>query len=168
MSSEKRICIRALKFASTRDTFTIQQLFDHLELTDEQKWRFAVQVSNKEIFYHSRTQYLREYQEGKKIDLSMSVEDEFRLLEYTELSEARTSSRQATIFASAALIVSIIATISSIWFSYQTSNSEINYPSDVKEQLTKISDAAVNLMEELRRENSSNKSIQPTAKASAD
>lgn len=98
MTTDRVMYIDALKFASERDTFTIQQLFDHLQPSDDQKHRLAVQVSNKEIFFHARVNYFQEYQKGKDINLSMSVEDEFRLLEYTELSEARASSRQATLF----------------------------------------------------------------------
>ena len=40
----------------------------------------------------------------------MTVEDKFRLLEYKELKEARASSKTATWFATAALIISILAT----------------------------------------------------------
>jgi hypothetical protein len=168
MNKEQGIYIRALKFASNRDTFTIQQLFEHVELNDEQQWRLAVQISNKEIFYHSRMHYLQEWQKGEVIDLSMSVEDEFRLLEYTELSEARASSKRATVFATAALIVSVVATISSTWFSYQSSNSEINYPFDINKNLNTLLSTTNYMAGELCREHPTNQSTQATAKASAD
>ena len=113
MRSKKGIYIRALEFASERDTFTIQELSKALKLTDEQKYRMATQVWEKEIFHHNRSNYMGEYEE-KEINLSMSVEDEFRLLEYIELHEARASSKHATYFATAALIVSIIATVFSM------------------------------------------------------
>jgi hypothetical protein len=73
----------------------------------------ATQVWEKEIFHQNHSNYMGYYKQ-EKINLSMSVEDEFRLLEYIELHEARASAKQATYFATAALIVSIIATVSSM------------------------------------------------------
>ena len=159
MNTERTIYIEALKYASERDSFTIQELFERLQLSEDQKHRLAVQISNKEIFFHTHVNYLKSYREGKNISLSMSVEDEFRLLEYTELIETRASSKQATYFATAALAISIVATISSVVFSYSSSKSEINYPVDLKAEIKNISKETRNLVEELRRENSSNKKI---------
>ncbi len=151
MNTERTIYVEALKYASERDSFTIQELFERLQPSENQKHRLAVQISNKEIFFHTHVNFWKGYQEGKEIGLSMSVEDEFRLLEYTELIEARVSSKQATYFATAALVISIVATISSIAFSYISSTSEINYPADLKAEIKNISSETRNIVEELRR-----------------
>ena len=72
------------------------------------------QISRGEIFF-SRNGNIAGWQ--SKDSLIMTVEDEFRLLEYTELQEARASSRSATLFAAWALGISILSTLASIGFS---------------------------------------------------
>jgi len=188
MSSDQGIYIRALKFGANRETFTIEQLTENLGLTEQQQFRLVVQISNKEIFFHNRSSYIHEFRKGKEVELSLSVEDEFRLLEYTELREARKASRQATYFATAALVVSVIATVSSIGFSYKSSVSDINIPTGKKnieaiveelkkstasneimrKKITHIETLTVTTVDELTQNATSDKSVQPTAKAAAD
>jgi hypothetical protein len=161
------IYIRALIFASERDSFTIQQLSEHLQLTKKQEFRLVIQIGKQEIFYHplNRVNYVPEYNKGREIPLSMSVEDEFRLLEYTELKEARESSNKATKLATRALIVSIIAAASSIFFSYQNSIAEMNYPTDVKDQIINISSEVTRILElSVSEKKSTNKKNQQTLK----
>lgn len=141
MSERQDIYIKAIMYGSQRDTFTIQDITEHLDLTKEQEFRLAFQIKNKEIFYHDRSNYLEGYDQGESINLSLSVEDEFRLLEYIELKEARASSKQATWFASAALVVSILTAFLSTYFSYKSLNSEINYPETVKEDIREIKES---------------------------
>jgi hypothetical protein len=155
------IYIRALIFASERDSFTIQQLSEHLHLTEEQEQRLAMQVNNREIFYHSKMdkRYFSSYKKEES-PLSMSVEDEFRLLEYTELKEARASSNKATWFASAALIVSIFSA-----FYNQPLKVETNYPTDVKDQIINISSGVTRILElSVSEKEATNKKNQQTPK----
>lgn len=160
MSSDQGIYIRALKFGASRETFTIQQLTESLGLTEQQEFRLLVQISNKEIFFHNRSNYIREFREGKEVELSLSVEDEFRLLEYTELKEARKASRQATYFATAALFVSLIATVSSISFSYKSSISDINIPTGIEKKIAGIENNAELMVEALNENVGQNDSFQ--------
>jgi hypothetical protein len=162
MSSDQGIYIRALKFGASKETFTIQQLTENLGLTEQQEFRLVVQISNKEIFFHNRSNYIREFREGKEVELSLSVEDEFRLLEYTELKEARKASRQATYFATAALIVSVIATISSIGFSYKSSISDINIPTEIEQKIAGIEENAELMVKALSELSGQNASTQRT------
>ncbi len=160
------IYIRALIFASEKDSFTIQQLSEHLHLTDIQEQRLAMQVNNREIFIHSKMnqRYLSSYNEEKS-SLNMSVQDEFRLLEYTELKEARASSNKAIRVATTALIVSIIAAASSIFFSYHNSIAEKNYPTDVKDHITNISSRVTRILElSVSDKEATNKKNQQTPK----
>jgi hypothetical protein len=160
MSSDQGIYIHALKFGASRETFTIQQLTENLGLTEQQEFRLVVQISNKEIFFHNRSNYIREFREGKEVELSLSVEDEFRLLEYTELKEARKASRQATYFATAALVVSVVATVSSIGFSYKSSISDINIPTEIEQKIAGIEENAELMVEALSERSGQNESFQ--------
>ncbi len=102
-SSKPGIYIQALQFASSRETLIIQELSNHLELTPQQERLLASQVHKEDIFHVNNINYLNDYENDvkeEKMELSMSVEDEFRLLEYTELKEARESSKRATWFLS--------------------------------------------------------------------
>ncbi len=155
------IYIRALIFASERDSFTIEELSKHLQFSKEQKDRLIVQIKKREIFYYSLNKALYD----SELPLNMSAEDEFRLLEYTELKEARASSNKAIWFATAALLVSIIATISSIFFSYQNLIAEMNYPTDVKDHITNISSGVTRILElSVSEKESTNKKNQQTLK----
>ena len=159
MSSDQGIYIRALKFGANRETFTIEQLTENLGLTEQQQFRLVVQISNKEIFFHNRSSYIHEFRKGKEVELSLSVEDEFRLLEYTELREARKASRQATYFATAALVVSVIATVSSIGFSYKSSVSDINIPTGIEQKIVGIEETAELSVEALNERDDQNSSF---------
>ena len=64
---------------------------------------------------------------GKKFNHTITLETKcfidmdayFKLVEYTELKEARRSSKIATYFAIAAIVISIVAMVISIYFSYK-------------------------------------------------
>lgn len=160
MSSDEGIYIRALKFGASRETFTIQQLTENLGLTEQQQFRLVVQISNNEIFFHNRSNYIHEFRKGKEVELSLSVEDEFRLLEYIELKEARKASRQATYFATAALVVSVIATVFSIGFSYKSSISDVNIPTVIEQKIAGIEENAELIVEALNERSGQNTSFQ--------
>lgn len=72
------------------------------------------------------------YREQK---MSLTVESTFRLIEHEEFQSANINSRNATLFASAALSVSIIAAVASIYFSMKQLNTATIINQD---QLTSI------------------------------
>ena len=71
----------------------------------------------------------------KGLKFSLTVESTFRLIEYEEFKSANRSSRIATGFATAALIVSIVATGFSIYFSNKQLNASTKIDQD---QLNRI------------------------------
>jgi len=79
---------------------------------------------------------------GGKIFLTF--EDRFRLLEHEELKSANSSSRTATYFASAALVVSIISTSLSVYFFSKQQNSEIKLEEAQVQRLLTIKDTNTN------------------------
>lgn len=70
--------------------------------------------------------------------LFMQMEAYFKLLEYVELTEARKSSISATRFASAAIVISILSMIASIYYS----NLQLATP-------TKINEAQLEIIKQL-------------------
>lgn len=74
--------------------------------------------------------------EGLKF--SLSFESTFRLIEYKEFKSANKSSRIATIFATAALVVSIFAAFASIYFSNKQLNTPTTISSDQLDKITKL------------------------------
>ena len=125
MSALKDHYIRALEYAESRSSFTLEELATAIELTPPQKAQLALQIHQNQIFNQNASDYINNY-EKRAIDLHFSIEDKFRLLNYVSLQEARNSSRSATWFAVAALSVSIISLIISACLSYMQLNSPIN------------------------------------------
>ena len=125
MEGKNNIYIKALKYGTKHETFSLNDLTESLNLTNEQKTRLSLQISQRVIFHFDST---RSYYRPDTDTLSMSVEDTFRLLEYTELKEARRSSKVATYFASAALVISIISTLASIYYSHKSMEAKTVIP----------------------------------------
>ncbi|RTL30013.1 MAG: hypothetical protein EKK49_13880 [Rhodocyclaceae bacterium] len=134
MSAEKDHYIRALEYAESRSSFTLEALTTAIGLTPEQKAQLALQIHQGQIFNQKAPDYINNY-ETQAIDLHFSVEDKFRLLNYVALQEARSSSRSATWFAGLALVVSIISFIISSCLSYMQLNSPINIPAELVEKI---------------------------------
>jgi hypothetical protein len=134
MSALKDHYIRALEYAESRSTFTLEELATAIGLTPEQKAQLALQIHQNQIFNQNANDYINNY-EKRAIDLHFSVEDKFRLLNYVALQEARSSSKSATLFAGAALVVSIISLI----FTYVQLNSPINIPTEFVEKIDVLS-----------------------------
>jgi hypothetical protein len=130
--------IRALEYAESRTTFTLEQLASELHLSDVHKGQLALQIHQNQIFNQNASDYINNYKE-RPIDLHFSVEDKFRLLNYVELQEARKSSRSATYFAVVALLVSIISLIFSACISIIQLNSPINIPLEFIEKIDGLS-----------------------------
>ncbi len=119
------IYIRILKWADEKESFTYTELREEFEIEpdsiNDKKLRAQISIGK---FLHLEAAFLRTWgigeinrrleHESNRDMLSISVEDKFRLIEYTELQEARKSSRIATWFASAALIVSLFGTVAPI------------------------------------------------------
>lgn len=138
MSALKDHYIRALEYAESRSNFTLEELATSIGLTPEQKAQLALQIHRNEVFKQNDSDYINKY-EKQAIDLHFSVEDKFRLLNYTALQEARESSRSATWFAGSALAVSIISLIISAYLSCMQLNSPINIPTEFVEKIDRLS-----------------------------
>jgi hypothetical protein len=138
MSALKDHYIRALEYAESRSTFTLEDLAKSIGLTPEQKAQLALQIHQNQIFNQSASDY-ENNQKKQAIDLHFSVEDKFRLLNYGALQEARESSRSATWFAVSALAVSIISLLISAYLSYMQLNSPINIPTEFVEKIDRLS-----------------------------
>lgn len=124
MEEKDDLYLRALQYGKKHETFSLIDIAHNLNLTDKQKSRLYRQINNYDIFHYAGLK--GQYQEAG--ELSMSVEDTFRLLEYTELKEARRSSKIATYFASAALVISIISTLTSIYYSHKSMEAKTAIP----------------------------------------
>nr|WP_319396457.1 hypothetical protein [uncultured Desulfobacter sp.] len=124
---EDNLILRVLKFATAKGEFTFSELCDEISPDDVEKEQLKLQIHYKDILCHNNDNFIHQV-DTKEIKLFAKVEDHFRLLKYQELKEARKSSALATTFASAALVVSIVATVCSIFFSYSTQKSDINIP----------------------------------------
>ena len=126
--------VRALEYAEARSKFTLEELATAIELTPEQKAQLALQIHQNQIFNQNASDYINNY-ETRAIELHFSVEDKFRLLNYIALQEARSSSKSATWFAGAALVVSTISLI----ITYMQLNSPINIPREFVEKIDVLS-----------------------------
>ena len=138
MSTMKDHYIRALEYAESRSTFTLEELATSIGLTTEQKTQLALQIHQNQIFNQNASDYINNY-EKQPIDLHFSVEDKFRLLNYAALQEAQESSRSATWFAVSALGVSIISLFISTCLSYTQMNSPISIPTEFVEKIDRLS-----------------------------
>ena len=117
---EESLYIRALQFGSGRGWFSFNDMLIGISVDKGSRAAEILQhqIEYRQLFSHKNEQQ-RVVREGNSTspNLHMTVEDEFRLLEHTELQEARASSRSATLFAAWALGISILSTLASIGFS---------------------------------------------------
>lgn len=110
------LIIQVLEFARDRTFFSYQELIDHLgiELSSTHSTYLRTLIDLKQVLRASTYDYS---QTGLKLKrLSMTVEDRFKLLSYTELKEDRQSSKDAKRQAVFALWVSISAIVVSVIF----------------------------------------------------
>lgn len=97
-----------------RQAITRQQLRKYLEdkgykfITNEEK-RLLKDLGREAFFIYVGEPSNRKYY--------LNIEGYFKLLEYRELSDARKSSKEAKIYAIAAIVISIITLLVSIYFS---------------------------------------------------
>lgn len=129
--------IRALEYGESHREFTIQDLAEEIGLTAEQIDHLALQVHQKQIFNQDANSYYANYKENH-IKLHFSVEDKFRLLNYIALQEARASSKSATRFAGAALLVSVLSLLFSATISYMQLTSTINIPPVLMDKIDRL------------------------------
>ncbi len=127
MLAPKDHYIRALEYAESRSSFTLEALGTAIGLTQDQKAQLALQIHQKQIFNQNANDYINDF-DKQSIELHFSVED--RLLDYTSLQDARSSSKSATLFAASALVVSIISIIISACLSHMQLNSPIKIPTE--------------------------------------
>ena len=138
MLAPKDHYIRALEYAESRNSFTLEDLVTAIGLTRNQKTQLALQIHQKQIFNQNANDYINDF-EKQSIELHFSVEDKFRLLNYTSLQDARASSKSATFFAASALGVSIISIIISACLSHMQLNSPINIPTALTGKIDQLS-----------------------------
>ncbi|WP_406663209.1 hypothetical protein [Gallaecimonas sp. GXIMD1310] len=113
---EDDLYIRALKFAEQKQVFKFNELMDELQIDGKLELVESIrrQIAYGQLFYQSQTP--RHFLSGQyeTVDIYFTVNDKFRLLEYTELKEARASSLKASQQAKWALIISSILAATSI------------------------------------------------------
>lgn len=130
LPEEEDLYIRILKWADSRHSFFYSELLVAMGIKSDSydDIRLRLQISNGKFLYLEAaalkawntaqiSRKLSSKGESDSYKLSMSVEDKFHLIEYTELKEARDSSRKATLFAAWALVIAIISLLASIGFS---------------------------------------------------
>jgi hypothetical protein len=109
--------LQVLEFADQNpDGITLEEL--KAKFPSDFEW-IEREMSHSNLFTHAKEDPWR----GGKIYLTF--EDRFRLLEHEELKSANSSSRTATYFATAALLVSIVSTSLSVYFFNKQQNAEI-------------------------------------------
>ncbi|PHS05022.1 MAG: hypothetical protein COA78_15735 [Blastopirellula sp.] len=112
------IYIHILEAAFKEDhKFKLRKLFEEVKFDEDQEFLILLSVDQGNLFGKDPSGFKARYDKGYDDDVWLTVEDRFRLLEYVELKEARESSRNATYFAGAALILSFVSTMYSICFS---------------------------------------------------
>lgn len=134
MQTTKDHYILALEFAESRGTFTLDELAEAIKLDTKQEEMFALQIDRHQIFSQNRSSYFNTYK-GNRVDLSFSVEDKFRLLNYQSLKEARDSSKSATYFAILALFISVASLTASVYMSHKQIESDVNIPGSFSEKI---------------------------------
>lgn len=100
--NRNNLYVQILQFGTGKESFTFEQLRDKLQLNRKQCAVIARQVEKGQLFCCSDGNvqgYSHKHRSsentGDRYLFSLTVEDEFRLLEYQELQEARESSRKA-------------------------------------------------------------------------
>ena len=119
-TEDNHLYIRILKYANEHNEFTYNELTKNINLIPKSGDDNALmmQIARGELFISSwGASFTNKCKQDRNIKLNMTVTDKFRLLEYTELKEARESSLSATKQARNALWVSIVALLISIGFS---------------------------------------------------
>jgi hypothetical protein len=130
--------IRALQYAESKSEFTLEELVAELRLTTPQENQLALQIHEKQIFQQNGTDYINRYS-GGNIKLHLSVEDKFKLLNYTALEEARSSAISATRFAIAAMVIAIVSSTIAALLSIKQINSDANIPEGFVQKINEIS-----------------------------
>jgi hypothetical protein len=126
--------IAILKFGRAQDRLengiTFEELKDHINKrgydVNEERLKAYFSESYETIDRKKRGNPLKAIEEGLRF--SLSIESTFRMIDYEEFKCANRNSRIATRFATAALLVSILSTGFSIYFSNKQidSSTKIN------------------------------------------
>ncbi|EKD44209.1 MAG: hypothetical protein ACD_71C00213G0004 [uncultured bacterium (gcode 4)] len=104
-SIRKDFYIELLKYANKKNEFILNELFEDLNLNQEEKNLFCERLIHSKLLFDSTS----------KSDIFMiSIKGRFKLLEHEELTEARISSKQAKYIAISAIIISALLAICSI------------------------------------------------------
>ena len=101
--------IKILRGALHYEVFTVEEISRRLDLNQEQTAFLTQELHHTAPFF----KYVGSSEQGSKYMLSL--EGRSRLLEYDELKEARKNARDAQLYASLALIVSVIGVLVQIF-----------------------------------------------------
>lgn len=137
MSAIKDKYILALQYAELKGEFSLPELVNELRLDATEERLIAVQIHDKQLFLQNATDYINNYKK-REIKLHFSIEDKFRLLNFVALEESRVSSNEAKKYAIAALMVSILTGIGSVFMANRQIESDVNLPHKVLEDFSKV------------------------------
>lgn len=145
MRHQRSLYIQLLEYGKSKLSFTLNDLKNEFKLdsgeklNSEQILTIIRQINDKMIFYtNGYTLSGSDDSFQNSIKLYFSVEDEFRLLDYVELMEARKASKQANYWAIGALLISIAGSAISIYFSNKQIESDVNIPKDFLNTINQI------------------------------
>jgi len=113
--NENLFFIRILQWADGRDSFYFDDIKNEIEMNEFQSGMLEREIHMGRLFGHNCHSVYLATRKDNKVKLWMTIDDKFRLLDYIELQEARRSSKVATWFAAAALVVSIVIGATSIY-----------------------------------------------------
>ncbi len=117
----KELYIEILKYANNRSSFTADELVKDLLLNpDEEK------ILNDTILFDDYKSFFFRNTATIPMIYTISVKGRFSLLEYEKLEDARESSKIAITIAIAALIVTIITSLWSIFSSIKINDNQFN------------------------------------------
>ena len=130
VSREKDLYIRVVEYAVAKDgPFDLNQMYEDLALDDNKKRMLTDQIDNRYLLATNCCgQIPRRLSCGACVEVWCSARDRFRLLEYQELHDARRSSKKANLFATVAIMISMVSFTASILFSLYEITSPIKLP----------------------------------------
>lgn len=131
MTKKEDLYIEIIKFGESRieSGITFKQLCDHVKGLGYEVAEYRMRRLMNDCYDIMGTELQGTPWEAmdKYLPFTLKVESTFRLIEYREYKSANKSSKVATYFASAALIVSIISAGASIYYS----NKQLNTPAKI-------------------------------------
>ena len=94
-----------IEYGSEHESFTLNDAYDHLDLNEDQRKVIDQEIRGSDLIAHDGS-----YHSQRDKPVSLSINAIFRNIEHLELKEARRSSKNATLLAIFAIIISIYIT----------------------------------------------------------